>query len=255
MDFYQASDDNNSIINYNLNRTREERVGELEHRQEIKEIVQKSIAGTCIIVGSVASIVSTFATAGTMTAVTAGVMASILTFVGGANAIVECATNFEVNAIVVNQCTNLGTIKSATSDYVGGILGYTQQNCKLTDCLNVGNYDGDISKKHVGGITGEADSRSVIMRNISVGTNWFCPIAAHEEALVEYSDNYYYAGGKYGVLPYYENATSVTLEQLHDKTFFEKVLNLSGSTPLWQITDKSGFFPIPCHSEMEAPIQ
>lgn len=255
MDFYQASDDNNSIINYNLNRTREERVGELEHRQEIKEIVQKSIAGTCIIVGSVASIVASFATAGTMTAVSAGIMASILTFVGGANAMVECATNFEVNAIVVNQCTNLGTIKTTTSDYVGGILGYTQQNCKLTDCLNVGNLDGNINNAHAGGITGEADYRSVIMRNVSVGTNWFNPIAAHAESIVDYSDNFYYSGGTYAVLPHYTNATSVTLEQLHDKKFFEKALNLSGSIPLWQITDKSGFFPIPYHSEMEAPIQ
>ena len=255
MDFYQYSDDNNSTVNYNLNRTREERVGELEHRQEVKEIVQKSIAGTCIVVGSVASIVSSFATAGTTTAVAAGVMASILTFVGGANAIVECATNFEVNAIVVSQCTNLAAVKTSSSKYSGGILGYAQQNCKVTDCLNVGNLDGDMQREYSGGITGMADSRSVVQRNVSVGSNWNNPVVGTFGSFVDYSDNFYYVGAAHAVFPVTSAAMPATLEQLHDKAFFERILDFSGTRPRWEVSDAQGCFPVPCHSEMEAPIE
>lgn len=254
MTFYQTSDDNNSTINYNLNRMREERVGDLEHRQEIKEIVQKSIAGTCIIVGSVASVVASFATAGTTTALAAGAIASTLTLLGGINAIVECATNFEVNAIVVTQCTNIGTIRSGSSEYVGGILGYTQQNCMVTDCLNIGNYDGDINKRKTGSITGKADSRSVVKRNISIGNNWHSPTIGEFGSFVDSTHNFFYERSKYAIVPDAASSVSVTFDNLHNKDFFDKTLDFSGSLPLWQVTDKSGYFPIPYHSALEAPI-
>lgn len=67
--FYEASDDNNSIINYNINKKREERYDKIEESKHIQEIVQKVIAGTCICVAATAAVASGFVTAGTSTAI------------------------------------------------------------------------------------------------------------------------------------------------------------------------------------------
>ena len=181
MKFFEASDVNNSTVYYNMNRTREDRVKHIESQREVTEIITKSIAGACIAVGTVAAVVSAFATGGSTLAIAAGIIGPVATVIGGANAIFECATNFTVNAIVVKQCTNVGTVNAPSADYPAGIIGYMQQYCMATDCLNAGKF-GPTNKKHSGGITSYASAESVVERNVSIGTNWHSPIVASSKS-------------------------------------------------------------------------
>lgn len=251
MKFFEASDDNNSTIYYNMNRTREDRVKHIESQREVTEIITKSIAGACIAVGTVAAVVSAFATGGSTLAIAAGIIGPVATVIGGANAIFECATNFTVNAIVVKQCTNVGTVNAPSADYPAGIIGYMQQYCMATDCLNAGKF-GPTNKKHSGGITSYASAESVVERNVSIGTNWHSPIVASSKSSFSHDDNIYYIGSSFDIYGGYE--TGATLDDLHNKAFFKVLLNTDGAMPLWQVADKQGSFPIPYHSEMETPM-
>lgn len=251
MAFFEQSDDNNSTVYYNMNRTREERVEHIESALEVKEIVTKSIGGACIAIGTVATIVSAFATGGTTVAIAAGIIGPMATVIGGANAIFECATNFTVNAIVIKQCTNAGTINAPSAKYPAGIIGYMQQYCMVTDCLNVGKFSPS-KRNDSAGIASYASAQSEILRNVSIGTNWHTPILAGSKASINFDDNYYYTGSDFDNT----GATDigVSLADLHNKSVFSNRLNMDGTMPLWQVTDISGYFPIPCHSTMEAPI-
>ena len=251
MKFFEASDNNNSTVYYNMNRTREERVEHIESQREVTEIITKSIAGACIAVGTVAAVVSAFATGGSTLAIAAGIIGPVATVIGGANAIFECATNFTVNAIVVKQCTNVGTVNAPSADYPAGIIGYMQQYCMATDCLNAGKF-GPTNKKHSGGITSYASAESVVERNVSIGTNWHSPIVASSKSSFSHDDNIYYIGSSFDIYGGYE--TGATLDDLHNKAFFKVLLNTDGAMPLWQVANKQGSFPIPYHSEMETPM-
>lgn len=251
MKFFEASDNNNSTVYYNMNRTREDRVKHIESQREVTEIITKSIAGACIAVGTVAAVVSAFATGGSTLAIAAGIIGPVATVIGGANAIFECATNFTVNAIVVKQCTNVGTVNAPSADYPAGIIGYMQQYCMATDCLNAGKF-GPTNKKHSGGITSYASAESVVERNVSIGTNWHSPIVASSKSSFSHDDNIYYIGSSFDIYGGYE--TGATLDDLHNKAFFKVLLNTDGAMPLWQVADKQGSFPIPYHSEMETPM-
>lgn len=251
MKFFEASDVNNSTVYYNMNRTREDRVKHIESQREVTEIITKSIAGACIAVGTVAAVVSAFATGGSTLAIAAGIIGPVATVIGGANAIFECATNFTVNAIVVKQCTNVGTVNAPSADYPAGIIGYMQQYCMATDCLNAGKF-GPTNKKHSGGITSYASAESVVERNVSIGTNWHSPIVASSKSSFSHDDNIYYIGSSFDIYGGYE--TGATLDDLRDKAFFKVLLNTDGAMPLWQVADKQGSFPIPYHSEMETPM-
>lgn len=251
MKFFEASDVNNSTVYYNMNRTREDRVKHIESQREVTEIITKSIAGACIAVGTVAAVVSAFATGGSTLAIAAGIIGPVATVIGGANAIFECATNFTVNAIVVKQCTNVGTVNAPSADYPAGIIGYMQQYCMATDCLNAGKF-GPTNKKHSGGITSYASAESVVERNVSIGTNWHSPIVASSKSSFSHDDNIYYIGSSFDIYGGYE--TGATLDDLHNKAFFKVLLNTDGAMPLWQVADKQGSFPIPYHSEMETPM-
>lgn len=251
MKFFEASDVNNSTVYYNMNRTREDRVKHIESQREVTEIITKSIAGACIAVGTVAAVVSAFATGGSTLAIAAGIIGPVATVIGGANAIFECATNFTVNAIVVKQCTNVGTVNAPSADYPAGIIGYMQQYCMATDCLNAGKF-GPTNKKHSGGITSYASAESVVERNVSIGTNWHSPIVASSKSSFSHDGNIYYIGSSFDIYGGYE--TGATLDDLHNKAFFKVLLNTDGAMPLWQVADKQGSFPIPYHSEMETPM-
>lgn len=251
MKLFEESDNNNSTVYYNMNRTREDRVKHIESQREVTEIITKSIAGACIAVGTVAAVVSAFATGGSTLAIAAGIIGPVATVIGGANAIFECATNFTVNAIVVKQCTNVGTVNAPSADYPAGIIGYMQQYCMATDCLNAGKF-GPTNKKHSGGITSYASAESVVERNVSIGTNWHSPIVASSKSSFSHDDNIYYIGSSFDIYGGYE--TGATLDDLHNKAFFKVLLNTDGAMPLWQVADKQGSFPIPYHSEMETPM-
>lgn len=251
MKFFEASDVNNSTVYYNMNRTREDRVKHIESQREVTEIITKSIAGACIAVGTVAAVVSAFATGGSTLAIAAGIIGPVATVIGGANAIFECATNFTVNAIVVKQCTNVGTVNAPSAEHPAGIVGYMQQYCMVTDCLNTGKFK-PTNRKQSGGITSYASAESIVERNVSIGTNWHSPIVAGNHSSFDHDDNIYYIGSTFDIYGGYE--TCATLDDLRDKAFFKVLLNTDGAMPLWQVADKQGSFPIPYHSEMETPM-
>ena len=253
VDFYQASDDNNSVINYNINRVREERYEQEEHKKKVKEIVHKTIAGACIAAAGCAAVVSGFATAGTTTAIAAGLFGSFVSIVGGANAVIESVTNFRVNTIVLSQCANLGTVKSDKSKYVGGIAGRLQDNCIASDCINFGKYDGDISENHrtSGSIVGSAESDVDIHRCLSLGSHWYSPIAVFYGISSSHEYCHHYNGCEY---------TYVTGSREHDahtlglkSTYYNWDFN--GNIPKWSLDEGDGNYPIPYHSEMERPIE
>ena len=248
--FYEASDENTELINYNLNHKREERYEELEHAAKTKEIVQKVIGGVCILTASVASAASLVLTAGgsaPAVAAIVGVFGSLATFVGGVNGIVEGATDFKNNAVIVSQCVNMGKISGNDDSYIGGIAGSIQQHVELNDCLNMGpstNSDAYLW----GGIASNCGYRSKINRSLNVGKNWSHPIAYY---LGLTADNYYYATDDYVM----ENhGSGLTLDELNDPDSYDN-WDINSENSIWQVTKEKGFFPLPARSEMEDPAE
>lgn len=252
--FFEASDDNNSTVYYNMNRTREERVEDIEAKLEVKEIITKSIGAACIAVGTVTAIVTAIPTGGSTALATAAAIAEVVgpvaTVIGGSNAVYECATDFMVNAIVIQQCTNAGTINSSTARYPAGILGYAQQYCSVSNCLNVGNFRPK-DKRKSGGITSYASAETSFSGNVTIGTNWHNPIVSDCKTTIDSSNCFYYTGSDYDFITGYKGAD---IDDLHKLSFFNDHLDIGGSMPLWQVSDTKGSFPIPYHSEMETPI-
>ena len=256
LSFYEKSDDNNTTVNFNINNKREERYKEIEKSRKIQSIVQKCIAGACCVAGAAIAIASMVVTAGTSAAAVLAVAAPIVTVVGGANAVIEGATDYQNNAVVVSQCFNVGEIKVDKVDKVGGVLGHAQQFCEITDCVNAGPFNGKATTK-TGGVVGRADSRSVIKNCLNVGKNWNYVIYSKGDAVTT-SNLYYY--DPYLEIPYGELPPSgffgkyLTLDKLYkEDTYKEWAFN--GDFARWQVKNSKGYFPIPYHSEMEETIK
>lgn len=251
--FYETSDENNSAINYNLNLVRDERKGEIEERKEVKEIVQKSIAGACIAIAATAAVAGFFT--GGATAVIVGVAGGVATFVGGANAIVEGTTDFTANAIIVSQCTNMAKIKSTNSSVTGGIVGMLAQNGQLYDCLNMGSLDVSSSSdnKNSGGIVGHASSMSEVMRCLNLGNRWYATHVAIPDMRKD-DDNY-----AYEKVDFCTGSTSgyfckfLSIDKLHSASSYNN-WSLSGDLPFWSLKDEKGCFPVPAKSRMQQPL-
>lgn len=256
LSFYEKSDDNNTTVNFNINNKREERYKEIEKSRKIQSIVQKCIAGACCVAGAAIAIASMVVTAGTSAAAVLAVAAPIVTVVGGANAVIEGATDYQNNAVVVSQCFNVGEIKVDKVDKVGGVLGHAQQFCEITDCVNAGPFNGKATTK-TGGVVGRADSRSVIKNCLNVGKNWNYVIYSTGDAVTT-SNLYYY--DPYLEIPSGELPPSgffgkyLTLDKLYkEDTYKEWAFN--GDFARWQVKDSKGYFPVPYHSEMEETIK
>lgn len=256
LSFYEKSDDNNTTVNFNINNKREERYKEIEKSRKIQSIVQKCIAGACCVAGAAIAIASMVVTAGTSAAAVLAVAAPIVTVVGGANAVIEGATDYQNNAVVVSQCFNVGEIKVDKVDKVGGVLGHAQQFCEITDCVNAGPFNGKATTK-TGGVVGRADSRSVIKNCLNVGKNWNYVIYSTGDAVTT-SNLYYY--DPYLEIPSGELPPSgffgkyLTLDKLYkEDTYKEWAFN--GDFARWQVKNSKGYFPIPYHSEMEETIK
>ena len=256
LSFYEQSDENNTTVNFNINNKREERYKEIEKSRKIQSIVQKCIAGACCVAGAAIAIASMVVTAGTSAAAVLAVAAPIVTVVGGANAIIEGATDYQNNAVVVSQCFNVGEIKVDNVDKVGGVLGHAQQFCEITDCVNAGPFNGKATTK-TGGVVGRADSRSVIKNCLNVGKNWNYVIYSTGDAVTT-SNLYYY--DPYLEIPSGELPPSgffgkyLTLDKLYkEDTYKEWAFN--GDFARWQVKNSKGYFPVPYHSEMEETIE
>ncbi len=256
LSFYEKSDDNNTTVNFNINNKREERYKEIEKSRKIQSIVQKCITGACCVAGTALAIASMVVTAGTSAAAVVAVAAPIVTVVGGTNAIIEGATDYQNNAVVVSQCFNVGEIKVDKVDKVGGVLGHAQQFCEITDCVNAGPFNGKATTK-TGGVVGRADSRSVIKNCLNVGKNWNFVIYSTGDAVTT-TNLYYY--DPYLKIPSGELPPSgffgkyLTLDKLYKEDTY-KGWTFGGDFARWQVTDSKGYFPIPYHSEMEETIK
>lgn len=256
LSFYEKSDDNNTTVNFNINNKREERYKEIEKSRKIQSIVQKCIAGACCVAGAAIAIASMVVTAGTSAAAVLAVAAPIVTVVGGTNAIIEGATDYQNNAVIVSQCFNVGEIKVDKVDKAGGVLGHAQQFCEISDCVNAGPFNGKATTK-TGGVVGRADSRSVIKNCLNVGKNWNYVIYSKGDAVTT-SNLYYY--DPYLEIPSGELPPSgffgkyLTLDKLYkEDTYKEWAFN--GDFARWQVKNSKGYFPIPYHSEMEETIK
>ncbi|WP_165157589.1 hypothetical protein [Parabacteroides sp. ZJ-118] len=251
LNFYEASDDNNDIINYNINHKREERYEEIEEIKHVKEIVQKVIAGTCICVAATASIISGFVTGGTTTAIALTAIGSVATVIGGTNAIVEGATDYQNNAVILSQCVNLGKVTADNSDRVGGIAGHLQQYCLVKDCLNAGPYAGSSDKN--GGIIGRGDSRFGMERCLSVGTGWDEPMAHSDGDFTDYQDLYFYERA-YPDKGSNGSPRSLTANEIKQPGSYHN-WDVNGTNSVWQVEERDGYFAIPYHSEMEEAVE
>ena len=249
--FYEASDENNTTVNYNINHEREERYETIEEQKHIKEIVQKVVAGTCICVSATAAIASGFVTAGTTTAVALTVIGTVATIVGGVNAIIEGATDYKNNAVIVSQCFNAGSVGSDTREYTGGIAGHLMQYCVIRDCVNTGAYTGSVVNG--GGVVVRGDAHFLMERCLNVGASWGHPVFASVGTGSTQRLNHYYLGSYepvYGVGQF----TPLTLPLLCRPESYQG-WDINGKESIWRVNAAEGYFPVPLHSEMEAPVE
>ncbi len=251
--FYEASDDNRDLINYNINNKREERYEQLEHSKHIKEIIQKSIAGACIVATSVVSIISIPVTAGTSAAAFLATVGTLATAIGGINAIVEGATDYQNNVVVISQCVNMGKMEADDSEYIGGIVGHLEQKGCVFDCLNAGKYTGE-SDANSGGLIGRCSSRAEIQRCLAIGQGCKDPLMDSDGTSVSYDDLYYYddvfPDAYYPVIP----GTPLSLEDLCLSKSY-KNWDINDDKSRWQVSGEKGNYPIPYRSEMQDEIE
>lgn len=246
--FYEASDSNNITVNYNINNKREERYEEIEKSRKIQEIVQKVITGACCVGGTAIGIASLIVTGGTSASLILASIGGMVTVVGGTNAIVEGATDYQNNAVVVSQCLNVGEIKVDNVDKVGGILGHAQQFCEINDCVNTGPFTG-VKSITTGGIVGRTDSRSSVSNCLTVGKNWYGAVSSRGD-FTSLSNSFYYDTSSYPLL----TGGKLSLDDLCKKKSYHG-WSFTGTFAKWELNETKGYFPIPSHSEMEEAIE
>ncbi len=251
--FYEASNDHTNVINFNINNKREERFEEIEQQNKIQAITHKAIAGVCLGVTAVAVVGSSIATAGTSAAALLALAGATATFIGGMNAVIEGATDFQNNVVIVSQCVNMGTMQADQADHVGGIVGHLEQHGQVLDCVNASAYVG--TSKGTGGVIGRASSNSEIYRCLSTGKGWKSTI------LHSYTGSTY--GGQHR---YYKDAfPDLTESDYHAARMLsaEELCNAGSYTPwdinnensIWKVSGDIGSFPLPFRSEMQEEVK
>lgn len=170
--------------------------------------------------------------------------------VGGVNAIVEGATDYQNNAVIISQCVNMGRVKADNASRIGGIVGHMQQYGIVKDCLNGGRYEGNSTK--AGGIVGRGDSRFEAHNCLNVGDKWKDPLINSYGDFTSLSNLYYY-----GQPVIYENnsyLTNLSIDELCDPKKY-KNWDINKTNSIWHVTESKGNFPVPFHSEMEEEIK
>lgn len=147
----------------------------------------------------------------------------------------------------------MGKVKADDSDRVGGIAGHLQQYCLIKDCLNAGSYEGDSGKN--GGIVGRGDSRYEIDRCLSVGSGWGDPMDHSSGDFPDKSGLYYY-DVLYPSLDdnNFNHMKALSVEELKNPESYED-WDINGTASVWHVTESTGYFPVPYHSEMEEAIE
>ena len=178
-------------------------------------------------------------------------MGTMATITGGANAVIESCTDYENNVVVLTQCVNLADIKADSSDKVGGIAGHFQQYCYMSDCLNAGRYAGSSSNNS--GIVDDAEGLSEIRHCLNVGAGWGSPICGSHSHDCVFRHNYFF-DELYTEFGSNDDMDGLSLAELCSKSKFDS-WSFSGDTPLWGLTEQSGYFPIPLKSEMQTKAE
>lgn len=256
--FYKASSENCQLFNENINEKRFKRAEKLEKFSKAMEIIHATIAGACILVGSVATVASFFLTAGTSAAVTAAAVAGVASFVGGANTIWKTSTDFEENAVYITQCVNSGYVRSEnnSSDKAGGIVGVLHDYGIISDCLNSGHGNTEGGGHFAGSIKVRTElSNSLTIANIN---GWY-DIIGDTPAESYDTNNLYYClneDNKTSVPNVYmrsanrligSRSTGLSNDELSDRESFENW----DMESLWTIPNYTGAFPIPYKSEYQ----
>lgn len=245
--FLEASDANNDLINENFNTKREERLEEIEEKNETKEIIQKVIAGACIIVSTVATIVGTVASGGAFAAVVAG---SISAFIGGSNAIVEGVTDFQDNVAIISQCANYGSISAVNGNRGSGIVSRANDRTWIKDCLNSGPNLNDALITSNAIVAVEKNDVS-IERCLIFGDNWDPYMPNYGTTCIEYisSDP---------LLSYYWQIYSVD-DLCNISTYEDQGWDIASnsltSQNRWILNPESGEYPVPYYSEMQEEVE
>lgn len=258
----EESEENCEAFNERINEAREERAESLEHAHELQEIIHTVISGVSLVVGTLVTVASFFvlATATGGAAVPALVLAgSAVAVVGGTNAIVKATTDYERNAVIINQCVNSGiiTFPAGAGSVAGGIVGELQDRSIIRDCLNAGEGIGSQAGGHFVGRIHD-DARVERCLSIAPMMSWSfiyhnAPaiftvnnLAVYDEEYdpnkANYIENYYYT---------YPYVMPMSAAMLPDASRFPG-WDIGSGAHRWIIPeDKSlAAYPVPSRSEM-----
>ncbi|MDL2245936.1 hypothetical protein LJC54_10610, partial [Parabacteroides sp. OttesenSCG-928-J18] len=231
----QANEGANSILfNKNVNAARDERGLLVAQAKEENSLSHTIISGICIglaLVVTVASIVAAAASAGTLTAVAIGVTGGVIAIIGGANTIHGVCTDFAENVCVVDQCMNAGDIEGG--DNTAGLVGTLEQNCRIANCINIGNGNGNSPAfAHI-------HSHTEVENCLNAGMSW--------KKVVNTTGQYEAVTNCYSLKNNNESLGGCTpLESGFDKTTTYHNWSINGDESPWHIPESTeGAFPIP----------
>lgn len=248
------SEDVAKNVNYSMNKVRNDRLGELQHRERKKQIVHKVVAGVCVLVSGITMVIAAagaIPTGGATAPLVAIIGGSLPSIIGGANAIIEGVENYTQNVVVVSQCVNTGTLNTKNAKNVGGLIGYAHQNCTLSNSLNAGAHVTGSDKG--GGMLGHTSAACEVSNCLNIGSNWSHAVTVKVGNSAKFTGNCYYSarGGETG---YYDEHTyggeGLMLEQLCSTASYSG-WGLSSSWPLWTLTEWESYYPAPLKSAMQ----
>ncbi|MDH6343135.1 hypothetical protein M2480_001761 [Parabacteroides sp. PFB2-12] len=237
----QANEGANSILfNKNVNQARDDRGLLVVKEKDDRSLAHTIISGICIglaLVVTVASIVATVVSAGTLTAVAIGVTGGLIAIVGGANTIHGVCTDFAENVCVVDQCMNAGDITGG--DNTAGLVGTLEQNCRIANCINIGNGNGNSPAfAHI-------HSNTEVENCLNAGMSW--------KKVVDTTGEYETVTNCYSLKNNNESLGRCTpLESGFNKASTYHGWSINEKESPWHIPESTeGAFPIPYYSQMQ----
>lgn len=255
IDYCEASEENLQNINVNINLKREERYEENEVKKETRETIQFFITGACVAAGTVAfvtGLVLEGVSAGGASPYLAASAVFLVSAIGGVNSIIEGATDYENNAVVISQCMNLGYIDAASSENVGGLAGYAHDYSWFKDCVNAGKCTSE--NENSGGFVGHLKSRGEMTNCVQLGSGWNAQFAAKTNMPKESGLYYYEKLENESTYNSNNQSKGLSSDEMKQEDSFSDFI-FGGECPIWMLEDASLPVPIPYRSEMEAAIE
>jgi len=256
---YYETEGNDEIFNENINKSREERMEELEKAHEESETIHEFVAGVSIMFSTIALVGSAVLSGGA--AVPFIIMGSCAAAVGGANAISKGAMDFEENAVIISQCVNAGAV-SSTNDKAAGIVGILQDNSLVTDCLN----SADLKQPLAYDTKSKTRIKRCLVLNKTNGDfhTGGCDEIVYYSPSSVFDHDVAYEYSKSNKLPLsagdianpgsYKRSGSGTVAEpgLPNGTYYWSIhWDIGGSKSRWKVGEGSGnVFPTPAYSEM-----